>query len=383
MPLQAALSELFIHAKAAGIAGIFQFIFSEQQSFWICAPTSTIARPGVHPGAVVTISLEASVFLAIMRGAADIEELFSQGQLSISGNIGRATLLPSLISAARFSGGKAVHVEMDRRYLARPRFSEQLSMRVDMNGEIERRPKCQVSVEEFNTHYRANGIPLLLTEALTDWPLFNMSRPAVIEHLGNVQGITRHGDYAKKAFSSERDFRATCLIDFIATLDTAGHQGSCEPSTYMGNNRAPEQLLQLIRFPDYFKRSLYLPPRFWLGPKGTLTPLHRDDSDNFFAQVWGEKAILLAAPHHREALGSWSTSPQGGLEGCDFNPSSPDFDRFPKARQVKFFHLQLRPGDMLYLPEGWYHEVSSLSLSLSINFWVNAVRSETYALLGD
>lgn len=69
----------------------------------------------------------------------------------------------------------------------------------------------------------------------------------------------------------------------------------------MGNNRAPVQLLQLIKFPDYFKRSLYLPPRFWLGPKGTLTPLHRDDSDNLFAQVWGEKTILLAAPRRTTA----------------------------------------------------------------------------------
>ncbi|MCK3830167.1 cupin-like domain-containing protein [Pseudomonas reactans] len=74
----------------------------------------------------------------------------------------------------------------------------------------------------------------------------------------------------------------------------------------------------------------------------------------------------------------WSTSPQGGLEGCDFSPSSSDFDRFPKAKQVEFFRLHLRPGDMLYLPEGWFHEVSSLSMSFSINFWVNAVRGENY-----
>lgn len=72
-----------------------------------------------------------------MRGAYNIEELFSQGQIRISGNIGRATLLPSLIDAARFSGSVAGSVEMDRRYPVRPRFSERLSMRVDMSGEIE------------------------------------------------------------------------------------------------------------------------------------------------------------------------------------------------------------------------------------------------------
>ena len=79
--------------------------------------------------------------------------------------------------------------------------------------------------------------------------------------------------------------------------------------------------------------------------------------------------ITLAAPHHRQALGTWSTAPQGGLDGCDFNPDAPDYQRFPKARDVTFLRVTLEAGDLLFLPEGWFHQVESVSTSLSVNFW--------------
>jgi hypothetical protein len=162
------------------------------------------------------------------------------------------------------------------------------------------------------------------------------------------------------------------MADFIASLDTPAKPG--ETPAYMGNNIVPEKLLTLIRFPDYFERQRFISPRIWIGPKGTLTPLHRDDTDNLFAQVWGQKSFILAAPHHRAALGTWSTSPKGGLDGCDFNPDAPDYQRFPAARDVPFLRVVLQAGDLLFLPEGWFHQVQSVSTSLSVNFWVNSGR---------
>ncbi|MGC7837682.1 cupin-like domain-containing protein [Pseudomonas wayambapalatensis] len=375
MLVQSALSSLFARANEVGVAGTFQFVFSDKERFWICPPTMRQAQPGVHPNADVTIELEQSAFIAIMQGLADVEALFAQGRLRIKGRMGLATLLPQLLEAALHPGVSRPGVEMNTRYPAVPRFSEKLSAAVTMRGPVERRPARQVSLEAFTLEYRANGIPLVLTEALEEWPLFKMPRHTAIEYLSDVQGITRHGHYAQKAFSSEREFRTTALRDFAAHIAQSSEHGSEEPPAYMGNNQVPEQWLQLIRFPPYFHHSLYISPRFWLGPKGTLTPLHRDDTDNLFAQVWGEKSMLLAAPHHREALGCWATSPLGGLEGCDFDPDNPDFEGFPAARDVEFLHVHLGPGDLLFLPEGWFHQVTSLSTSLSINFWVNSHRN--------
>ncbi|MFS0828792.1 cupin-like domain-containing protein [Pseudomonas phoenicis] len=373
MLLQSALSSLFARANEVGVAGIFQFVFSGQQHFWVRAPASAQVHTGRHPQADVTIAMDTSVFLSIMRGKSDIEALFAQGQLKISGRLGLATLLPQLVNRALYGGG-GERVEMDRRYPARPRFSEQLSASLDKHDVIERRAAQQISVHEFTNQYRAVGKPLVLSSALDDWPLAKMSVEQALEHFSDVQGISRHGQYADRAFLSEREFKAVKVVDFVAGMKHASQPTSDEPAAYMGNNQLPRQWMHLIRFPELFERSQYIAPRFWLGPVGTLTPLHRDDSDNLFAQVWGEKSILLAAPHHREALGSWATSPDGGLEGCDFNPGKPNWEDFPAARNVDFLHVRLGPGDLLFLPEGWFHQVSSLTMSLSINFWTHSVR---------
>ncbi|MFJ4391798.1 cupin-like domain-containing protein [Pseudomonas soli] len=381
MLVQSALLSLFARANEVGVAGIFQFVFSRQQHFWVRAPACTQVYMGVHPQADVTIAMDTSVFLAIMRGQSDIEALFAQGQLKIDGRLGLATLLPRLVSRA-LHGGDGQRVEMDRRYPALARFSEQLSARLDMQGGIERRCARQLSVEEFTTRYRTVGRPLVLSSALDDWPLAKMSMGQALEHFTDVQGISRHGDYADHAFSSGREFRTTRILDFVTEMEQTAQVSGGEHGAYMGNNQVPRQWLDLIRFPELFDRSLYITPRFWLGPKGTLTPLHRDDTDNLFAQVWGEKLMLLAAPHHREALGSWATSPDGGLEGCDFNPGKPNWEDFPTARRVDFFPVRLGPGDLLFLPEGWFHQVTSLSTSLSINFWTHSLRSRRETEIG-
>ncbi len=192
MLVQSALSSLFARANEVGVAGTFQFVFSGQQHFWVRAPACTQVHAGMHSQADVTIAMDTSVFLAIMQGQSDIEALFAQGQLKIDGRLGLATLLPRLVSRA-LHGGDGERVEMDRRYPARPRFSEQLSARLDMRGGIERRTARQLSVHEFTTRYRAAGKPLVLSSALDDWPLAKMSMGQALEHFADVQGISRHG----------------------------------------------------------------------------------------------------------------------------------------------------------------------------------------------
>jgi putative sterol carrier protein len=372
--LQNILSTLFANAGSVGIEGVFQFVFAPDRVFWSEIKEQSTTESGRHARPDVTIGIAEQDFLGIMGGTANVEELFASGRLKIDGNMGLATLLPQIINRARH-GGKAEKVDMNQRYPTPARPSEALSAGQQALREVERRPRQQLSVETFRRDYLPHGIPLIISDALRDWPLFNMSREESLVHFAQLQGITRHGDYAQKTFSTERDFRSTSMRDFIASLDApAGKGRNGEPPAYMGNNILPAQLLEQIQYPPYFDLSLFIAPRIWIGPKGTLTPLHRDDTDNLFAQVWGQKSFILAAPHHRPALGTWSTAPKGGLDGCDFNPDAPDYQRFPQARDVTFLRITLQAGDLLFLPEGWFHQVESVSTSLSVNFWVNSGR---------
>ncbi|MDT4810618.1 Cupin-like domain protein [compost metagenome] len=373
MDLSTVLSNLFAGAQAVGARGVFQFVFSAEKTIWSEVAEQVTIRPGRHPAADVTIELDEQDFAGILQGSQDVEELFASGRLRIGGQMGLATLLPQIINAAR-RGATAPKqaLDMNQRYPAPERVADRVSASQETLLEVERRPRSGLSVDEFRQHYLPQGLPVIISDALGDWPLFNMSREKSLEHFAELQGITRHGDYVQKTFSTERDFRSTSMAEFIAALDREVEEGV--PPPYMGNNVLPTQLLELIRFPNYFEPSLYIKPRIWIGPKGTLTPLHRDDTDNLFAQVWGRKSFILAAPHHRQALGTWSTSPQGGLEGCDVNPDKTDYDRFPGAREVVFLRIVLEAGDLLFLPDGWFHQVESVTTSLSVNFWVNSGR---------
>ncbi|MGE6473404.1 cupin-like domain-containing protein [Serratia proteamaculans] len=375
MDLQIILSKLFANAGAVGIEGIFQFVFSPQLQFWSEVNTQSQTQAGRHNAPDVTIEVEEKDFLSIMAGVANVEELFAGGRLKIGGNMGLATMLPQIIDHARQGGGTVEKIDMNKRYPTPSRFSERVSLSLPTQYTVERVPRSELSVEAFRSRYLPYGIPVVISDALQDWPLFKLSREESLVHFAELQGITRHGDYVKKTFSTERDFRSTSMADFIASLDNpAPKHADGETPAYMGNNILPAQLMQQIKYPPYFDQSLFIAPRIWIGPKGTLTPLHRDDTDNLFAQVWGRKSFTLAAPHHREALGTWSTSPEGGLDGCEVNPDAPDYVRFPASQHVTFLRVTLEAGDLLFLPEGWFHQVESVSTSLSVNFWVNSGR---------
>lgn len=368
------LSAMFSNAHAIRLVGIFQFVFTNSH-MWVDTNTKTNIYLGMHPQPDVTITISEANLLYILDGSANIEQLYASGHLEIEGNLGLATLLPQLIYSQLDSQHKHETVSINERYPARQRFSELISLDTTPIVEIERLTQSELSIDNFRSKYMQNGVPLIIRDATQDWPISNISKQKSLEYFSALRGVTRNGNYADLTFSTKREFHTVSMVDFIKSLDDLENPlipGDLPP--YMGNNILPEKLLNLIKYPPYFERTQYVAPRIWIGPKNTLTPLHRDDVDNLFVQVWGSKSFMLAAPHNRGALGAWSTSPNGGLDGCDFDPEKPDYGVFPDAQNIKFFSFELRAGEMLFLPEGWFHRVRSLSSSLSINFWTNSFR---------
>ena len=52
----------------------------------------------------------------------------------------------------------------------------------------------------------------------------------------------------------------------------------------------------------------------------------------------------------------------------------PDYDRFPKFSRAKRLECVLKPGDVLFMPAFWWHEVQSYPdhnehRNLAVNFW--------------
>lgn len=112
----------------------------------------------------------------------------------------------------------------------------------------------------------------------------------------------------------------------------------------------------------------------WIGPAGTYTPLHRDPYENMFAQVVGRKRVHLFAPELAEYLHIKKSGPQQNTSTIAteqelLNPGKDKEIVKQALDSEKAFVTELGPGDVLYIPHGWYHCVQSLSTSASVNLW--------------
>jgi hypothetical protein len=102
----------------------------------------------------------------------------------------------------------------------------------------------------------------------------------------------------------------------------------------------------------------------WVGAR-TRSGLHYDPMDNFFVQIYGDKDVMLAAPEDRRGLYPFADN----VAKSRIDPEFVDTARYPRARQVKFFAGTVTPGDMLYIPRGWWHFLRARDRSMSLNLW--------------
>ena len=102
----------------------------------------------------------------------------------------------------------------------------------------------------------------------------------------------------------------------------------------------------------------------WVGSK-TRSGLHYDNADNLFGQIYGEKRAVLVSPDHSKSLYPFHDNPSKSQVDVD----APDLKRYPKYARVKVWTCELRAGDALYIPRGWWHHLSTQDVSISINCW--------------
>lgn len=210
----------------------------------------------------------------------------------------------------------------------------------------------------------AQGMPFILTGVAERWPIARVTPASLRAGYGHLLVRARVGDYIGTAFAPDRAMQDMTLAAYLDLV--ASHTDGLPP--YLGNLEL-RALNHLCHWPTWLDRMG--PPRFWLGPAGTVTPLHCDYDDNLFAQVLGSKRIFLAPPHHDAFL--YPAPANEILSGSPFDPEAPDFDSFPLARQAQLVACTVNAGEMLYVPAGWYHQVRALTFSLSSNRWARAM----------
>lgn len=128
------------------------------------------------------------------------------------------------------------------------------------------------------------------------------------------------------------------------------------------------ELLDELTVPPYVPAGKITEINLWMASAASRTPLHYDDMHNAFAQVEGRKRFVLFNPAQFDALypGPINTRVEAQSR---VDLSRPDFRRFPKLAEVEYWEAVVGPGDLLFMPAYWWHQVTSLDMSVSVNYW--------------
>lgn len=133
---------------------------------------------------------------------------------------------------------------------------------------------------------------------------------------------------------------------------------------------------------------------FWLGNERSVTALHKDNYENIYVQIRGQKHFTLLPPIEMPCVNETpimfaryqpisedevvTLKPQlhpGGepLPNPTWDPDEPEARTSPYSHCAKPLRMLLEEGDMMYLPAMWYHKVAQSSgaegFSCAVNYW--------------
>ncbi|KAI5305691.1 hypothetical protein KEM56_003614 [Ascosphaera pollenicola] len=337
-----------------------------------------------------------------------------------------------------------------------------------LNCPISRVSALDLPFEEFVHHVTQSRTPLVITDAITHWPALSSwssrkywmektfdGRRLVPVEIGRSytdegwgQKIMPFGDFARLHLwdnHTSKDASATRRHEDEPMSD---HGESDNETGYLAQHDLLSQIPSLradISIPDFcyvdapppdpgtplyekLKATAKTKPiiasghsashdedmveplvNTWLGPAGTMSPLHHDPYHNILTQVVGAKYLRLYCPHspaaqiHPRGMEVVDKSAQPGFDkqsgstGADtissqkleesidmsntskvdiaaIQSSSPENmtrwnQLWPGFLDLDYVETVLKDGECLYIPIGWWHYVRGLESGVSVSFW--------------
>lgn len=163
-------------------------------------------------------------------------------------------------------------------------------------------------------------------------------------------------------------------LNLTETLARVGEAASDPrlPSVYMGSLPADDYLPGFAADNPVDVLPALARPRVWLGNAGRVA-CHYDTFDNLACVVAGRRRFTLYPP---DAVGDLYVGPidhtlagQPVSLAASAEPGDPRYPRFAAAAS-RVMVVELGPGDALYLPKLWWHQVDALEpANLLVNYW--------------
>lgn len=240
------------------------------------------------------------------------------------------------------------------------RLQDELERAASRPVQVHRR--ARIDAQSMLEQHWATSTPVVLTEAaraipaVQRWSLQSLAaRFPALEIQVNVDRLQ-----AETPPDTERQAQTMTLRAFVDRVER-------EPSNdfyvvsrngLLARPELVELWSELVELPPFL--VALEPPRgvsLWVGPAGTITPPHFDPHNVLLVQVQGRKRIRLAsrirAGLHTQLDGYYLARP---------------IDEVFATRPELVATVELQPGEALFVPAAWFHEVTALEPSMTLSF---------------
>ena len=231
----------------------------------------------------------------------------------------------------------------------------------------------RISAASFGQKQLDRHRPVIITDALSDWKALGVWSPEYLASalkMRRVQVAISSGDrfnYRPQRGAAVEEFQLETM-DFpsaVARMSRPGHE-----HLYVMQRSIPEQfpeLLSDIKTPPWI-RNQQTKINLWFGGANNVTPLHHDQPNNFYAQLYGRKRFTIFDPMETDFLYPYPVETEvGHISYVDVE--QPDLIKYPNFRRARSYEFTIEMGELLYLPAFWWHQVRSLETAISVNFW--------------
>ena len=133
--------------------------------------------------------------------------------------------------------------------------------------------------------------------------------------------------------------------------------------------------LRLARSIVFLLRLFFTSYQLFIGGSGNITPLHAGITGNFHIQVEGEKVFRIVDTSFNPLINPVNDrTPLIKSKICLFSQNN--LEEFPEKKYLNIYEAHLKPGDILFNPPLYWHNVvyKSASLSLGVRF-IDPIRS--------
>lgn len=250
-----------------------------------------------------------------------------------------------------------------------------------------------VTREIFRDQIMPANQPAVLKGLVADWPAVlaaKTSDEAIAEYLARMDAgkpitiLTGGPEIGGRFFYTEAmdglNFRRqpTRLIEALKGL--LAFRSSPEPPALAVQSIPTEGALPGFAGanPQPLLEDALAAPRIWLG-NAIVTATHFDMNYNIACAVAGRRRFTLFPPEQLKNLylGPLEFTPAGPPVSL-VDIANPDLARFPRFQEAwaSAQSAELEPGDAIYIPYFWFHNVESLDrFTVLVNYWWNEPRT--------